>query len=157
MIPIETIWLPRPSAKYPGCYPLGFENKINELLGTNAYVHFFCGLAKNGYRIDINHICNPDLIANVESLPQIEDNSFKAGMADPPYTKEFAENLYACKYPKWSLWTKELVRIVQPRGKIAIMQNYVVPRLAGCEFEKILVIITRIKQYPKIVTIQRKL
>ncbi len=155
-IPIETIWLPRPSAKYPGCYPLGFENKVVELLGTKAYVHFFSGLAKTGYRIDINRACNPDLIANVESLPQIENNCFEAGVADPPYTKEFSKNLYACDYPKWSLWTKELVRIVRPGGKIAIMQNYVVPRLPGCEYEKILVIITRIKQYPKIVTVQRK-
>lgn len=156
MIPIETIWLPRPSAKYPGCYPLGFENKVVELLGTKEYVHFFSGLAKTGYRIDINPNTNPDLIANVEDLSQIKDNSFGGGLADPPYTEEFARNLYKVPYPKWSLWTKELVRIVRPNCKIAIMQNYVVPRLPKCEFDKILVIITRIKQYPKIVTIQRK-
>lgn len=156
MIPIETIWLPRPSAKYPGCYPLGFEKKIIELLETNDYVHFFSGLAKTGYRIDINPDTNPDLVGNVESLPELQDNSFEAGLADPPYTEEFAKELYKVPYPKWSLWTKELVRIVKPKGKIAIMQNYVVPRLPDCKFYKILVILTRIKQYPKIVTIQEK-
>jgi hypothetical protein len=36
------------------------------------------------------------------------------------------------------------------------MTNYPVPRLAGCEWEKIVIILLRIKQYPKIVTIQRK-
>jgi len=156
MIPIETVWLPRPSAKYPGCYPLGFENKVYELLGTKNYVHFFSGLAKTGYRIDSNPDTKPDLLANVEELSQIKDNTFDGGLADPPYTEEFAKTLYRVPYPKWSKWTKELVRIVKPQCKIAIMQNYVVPRLPQCEFDKILVVITRIKQYPKIVTIQKK-
>lgn len=156
MIPTETIWLPRPTAKYPGCYPLGFENKVALLLGTKNYVHFFSGVAKTGYRIDINPDTKPDLLANVEELSQIQDNTFDGGLADPPYTEEFCKNLYGVSYPKWSKWTKELVRIVKPQGKIAIMQNYVVPRLIGCEYDRILVIITRIKQYPKIVTIQIK-
>ncbi|MBU1082594.1 MAG: class I SAM-dependent methyltransferase [Spirochaetes bacterium] len=154
MIPLETIWLPRPSSKYPGCYPIGFENKIKIILGTN-YVHFFSGMAKTGFRIDVNPDVKPDLVANVEQLG-IKDNSFEAGLADPPYTEEFAKTLYNTPYPKWSLWTKELVRIVKPGGRIAIMQNYVVPRLPDCDYTKILVIVTRIKQYPKIVTIQTK-
>lgn len=155
-IPIKTVWLPRPAAKYPGCYPVGFENMCNELLGTNNYVHFFAGMSKTGHRIDINPDVNPDLIADVQHLNSIGDNSFDAGLADPPYNEEFAKNLYNCPYPKWTLWTNELVRIVKPEGKIGIMQNYVVPRLPGCEYTEILVIINRIKQYPKIVTIQTK-
>ena len=47
-------WLPRPSNKYHGCYPLGFEKYLSEWLGTENYVHFFAGMAKTGYRIDIN-------------------------------------------------------------------------------------------------------
>lgn len=156
MIPLETVWLPRPAAKYAGCYPVGFENKIKELLGTDNYIHFFSGLAKTGFKVDINPDTKPDFIGNVESLPNIKNCSFDGGIADPPYTEEFAKKLYNVPYPKWSLWTEELVRIVRPGGKIGIMQNYVVPRLPGCQYSKILVIITRIKQYPKIVTIQQK-
>lgn len=155
-IPIETVWLPRPATKYPGAYPHGFENRVVQLLGTENYVHFFAGMSKTGYRIDINPAVHPDLIADVEDLFMIDDNQFEAALADPPYTKEFAESLYGTKYPKWGNWSKESVRVVKPGGRIAIMHNYVVPRLPKCRYTKILVILTRIKQYPKIVTVQTK-
>ena len=149
-------YLPRPAVKYPGCYPMHFERRLPEILGTTNYVHFFAGLSKTGYRIDIDPDTNPDLIADVQNTG-LPNNSFDAGMADPPYTPGFARDLYHYPYPEWNVWTKELVRVVKPGGRIAIMQNYIVPRLTGCNMEEILVILTRIKQYPKIVTIQRKL
>ena len=96
------------------------------------------------------------VLGSAEDLP-FDDNSFEAGAADPPYTEEFARTLYNCDYPKWSVWTKELVRVVKSGGKIAIMHNYIVPKLTGCEFTEIFVALNRIKQYPKIVTIQTKL
>jgi len=98
----------------------------------------------------------PDTLASAEDLP-FEDNSFEGGFADPPYNKHFAKTLYNCSYPKWSKWTKELVRVVRPGGRIGIMQNYIVPRLVNCKYDSILVILLRIKQFPKIVTIQHKL
>ena len=155
-IPIKTVWLPRPATKYPGCYPLGFENRLHNLLKTKNYIHLFAGKAKTGFRVDIKKELHPDLIADVHDLSMIEDATYHGAMADPPYTKEFAEELYGTKYPEWSVWTQEMARVVKPNGLIGIMNNYVVPRIVGCQFEGILVIITRIKQYPKIVTIQRK-
>ena len=157
MIKVETIWLPRPSSNYPGCYPNGFEKMIKVLLKTENYAHLFCGKAKTGFRIDIKKEVNPDLVANVEQLDMIKDNQFEGVMADPPYTEEFTKRLYNLALPKWSLWTKEAVRICKSQGIIAIMQNYVVPKLPQCKYIKVLVIITRIKQYPKIVTIQQKI
>jgi hypothetical protein len=151
----SVLYLPRPAAKYHGCYPMHFEKRLPEILETADFVHFFAGMSMSGYRIDCNPAVNPDLVANVECL-DIPDNSFGAGMADPPYTPEFAKNLYNTDYPSWSRWTKELVRIVRPGGRIAIMQNYIVPRLPDCAMEEIIVILLRIKQYPKIVTVQRK-
>jgi hypothetical protein len=150
------MYLPRPAAKYHGCYPMHFERKLPQILETTNYAHFFAGMSVSGYRIDCNPDVNPDLVANVECL-DLPDNSFDGGMADPPYTPEFSEKLYNTPYPSWKKWTKELVRVVKPGGRIAIMQNYIVPRLAGCEMEEIIVILLRIKQYPKIVTVQRKL
>lgn len=120
-------------------------------------MHFFGGKAQTGFRIDTNAELLPDLCANVEWVSELEDDSFGGGMADPPYTEEFARTLYGCDYPQWSKWTKELVRVVSPGGLIGIMQNYPVPQLAGCVWEKIVIILLRIKQYPKIVTIQRKI
>ena len=155
-IPIKTIWLPRPATKYPGCYPLGFEKMLPTMLGTKNYLQLFAGKAKTGFRIDVNKEVKPNIVADVHDLSMIHDNVFDGAMADPPYTKEFAENLYNTDYPKWSIWTKEMARVVKPNGLIGVMHNYIVPKIVGCQFEEILVILTRIKQYPKIVTIQRK-
>ena len=155
-IPIDVMYLPRPATNYSGCYPKYFEKHLPRLLETDNYVHFFGGKAETGYRIDLNESINPDLVANVENLSMIESNSFEGGMADPPYTKEFAKNLYNCEYPHFKQWTDELSRIVKPNGLIGIMQNYIVPQIKDCKYEKIVIILLRIKQYPKIVTIQRK-
>lgn len=149
------LYLPRPAAKYRGCYPMHFERRLPDILETENYVHFFAGMSTSGFRIDCNSSVNPDLVANVEDTG-LESNSFDGGMADPPYTPEFAKTLYNTEYPSWTMWTKELVRLVKPGKRIAIMQNYIVPRLPNCDMEEIIVILLRIKQYPKIVTVQRK-
>jgi len=112
-------------------------------------------MSTSGFRIDCNKKVKPDMVGNVESVT-LPSNSFDGGMADPPYTAEFARKLYNTDYPVWGLWTKELVRLVKPEGRIGIMHNYIVPRLPGCQMEEIIVILLRIKQYPKIVTVQRK-
>jgi hypothetical protein len=157
-IPIEvTSWLPRPASDYPGCYPLGFEKYLKDWLQTENYVHFFGGKAKTGYRIDIVETLSPNLCANVETLPMIVNEQFEGGMADPPYDERFAKEKYNCKYPKWGKWTAELVRVVKVGGLIAIMQNYIVPKLTKCAYEKIYIIPLRIKQFPKVVTIQRRI
>lgn len=149
------MYLPRPATKYPGCYPLHFEKRLREILETDNYLHLFAGMATTGLRVDINKSVSPNIIADVHKLP-FADNSFDGAMADPPYTPEFARDLYDCEYPRWSDWTNEIVRAVRPGKRIAIMQNYVVPRLKGCDMEEIIVVLLRVKQYPKIVTIQRK-
>lgn len=149
------LYLPRPASKYPGCYPLHFEKHLKDILETTNYVHLFAGSAITGFRIDICPEIAPDLICDVHSIP-LADESFDGAMADPPYTPKFAHDLYDTEYPKWSVWTKEMVRLVRPGRRIAVMQNYIVPRLHGCIVEEIIVILLRIKQYPKIVTVQRK-
>ena len=156
-MPLKTslLYLPRPATKYPGCYPLHFEKRLSEILETDNYLHLFAGMTTTGVRVDLNADVKPNTLADVHFLP-FPDDCFDGAMADPPYTPEFAEVLYGCDYPHWSGWTKEMVRVVRAGGRIAIMQNYIVPRLKGCNLEEIIVILLRIKQYPKIVTIQRK-
>ena len=100
-IPIlKPVWLPRPSNKRHGCFPLGFDKYIPELLRTDNYIHFFSGYSDKGYCVDIDPECKPDLVANVENIPQIKDESFEGAIADPPYNEKFAKNLYNCNYPK---------------------------------------------------------
>ena len=155
-IKLECLWLPRPASNYPGCYPLGFEKFIKKWLGTSNYVHFFAGLSKTGYRIDINPDVKPDLVANVENLKEIKDEFFEGAMADPPYNEHFAKDLYNCKYPVWSKWTREIVRIVKVNGLIAIMHNYPLPCPVNCEYVKIFVVLMRIKQFPRVITVFRR-
>ena len=151
----SVLYLPRPASDYPGCYPLWFEKYLPKLLESNDYIHLFSGKARTGFKVDIKSGLNSDLVADAHYLP-LDNNIFDAGMADPPYTKEFAKTLYNTEYPKWNIWTKELVRVVKPNGRIGIMHNYIVPRLVQCDMEEIIVILTRIKQFPRIVTFQRK-
>ena len=152
---LEPVWLPRPANKRHGCFPLGFEKYIPKLLRTDDYYHFFSGFSKCGFTIDSDPECKPDLVANVENVPLTEQ---KMGViADPPYNERFAKELYNCKYPKYTKWTNEAVRLTKEGGYIAIMQNYVVPCPKGCKFVEIFPIITRIKQFPKIVTVFNKL
>lgn len=155
-IQTKILYLPRPASDYKGCYPLHFEKHIKELLGTENYVHFFAGKARTGFGIDIKAELKPDLVADVQELPSLKDGQFEGGFADPPYTKEFSEKLYGTPYPNYNKWTKELVRVVKEGGRIGIMQNYIVPRPQGCRFEKVVVILLRIKQFPKVITIFRK-
>ena len=150
------IYLPRPACKYPGCYPLYFERRLPELMEADKYIQVFSGMAETGFRVDIRPEVNPDLVADAHALP-LENDLFDAGMADPPYTPEFAKKLYGVEYPRWGEWTKELVRVVKPGGRIGIMQNYIVPRMVDCILEEIVVVLLRIKQFPKIITMQRKL
>lgn len=151
----EVWYLPRPATDYPGCFPLHFEKKIPELLQTKHFVHLFSGSSKIGHTVDINKKLEPKTLASAEKLP-FPNNFFGGGFADPPYNKMFAKSLYNCKYPKWSLWTTELVRVVKSGGIIGIMQNYIVPKLPNCKMLKIIIILQRIKQFPKIVTLQVK-
>ena len=109
--PIEVLYLP-PASKYPGCYPLHFEKRIKKYLFTSNYIHLFSGSTISGHTVDINPECNPDTVANCENLP-FDNEQFSGGFADPPYNEKFAKELYNTEYPKWSKWTKELVRKVR--------------------------------------------
>ena len=147
-----TACLPRPAWKYPGAYPLGFEKYIPKMIQTNDFVHLFSGLSKTGHRVDISPDTNPDTLADCHDLP-FEDESFMGAMADPIYEQKFADTIYKQALPKWSVWTKELVRVVKKGGLIGIMHNYEVNRLAGTQYEAVYYFANRPKHFPRVVTV----
>ena len=145
--------LPRPSSKYPGPYPLGFEKRIPKIIQTNSdnFLHLFAGMSKTGHRVDSNPEVNPDTLSDCHKLP-FNDNTFEGAMCDPPYTTLFARKLYKTDLPKFKTWSKEVVRVVKPWRIIAIMHNFEMHQLANCERDNVYYFPNRPGQYPRIVT-----
>ena len=143
---------PRPAHKYEGAYPLGFERLIPKIIQTKDFIHLFSGKAKTGLKIDIKTEVNPTVLADCRELP-FKDETFPGAMCDPMYTQKFADELYKQPLPKWEEWTKEVVRVTKPGGLIAIMHNYEVNRLAGCQYWDIWYFANRPKHYPRVVTV----
>ena len=145
----KILWhLPRPSSTYKGSYPLHFEKKFKKLINCD-YLHVFSGTAKTGLRVDIKFENKPDIVADAHYLP-FKDNTFPASLADPPYSKQLAKELYQTPELKEKLWVSELVRVTKPGGKIALYHWYQSPRPKGCKYWRILVILTRIRHFARI-------
>lgn len=49
------------------------------------------------------------------------DASFPAVMLDPPYSDQYARNLYGVENPRPSWLLKEAARVVQPGGRVGIL------------------------------------
>lgn len=88
-----------------------------------------------GIRVDIRPEAHPDIIADGRALP-FADGSIKAWMGDPPYTAQYAQDLYGVEYPLPSHLLAEAARVVRPSGIIAFV-HYLVPMPPpGCRFVK---------------------
>lgn len=148
--------LPRPSPyRYNGSYPLNFESKFRKFLGFADYLHVFSGLAKSGLRVDLKIETRPDVVADAHHLP-FRDNVFKAVLADPPYSDQYAKELY--QTPKLSLkkYCAEFARVVINGGIIAIYHLMIVPRPAQCNYLGAIAIIMGMFHKARIVSIFQK-
>lgn len=149
-------YLPRPESKYHGSYPLFFIKRFKRLVGArDDFVHLFAGRSKFGFRVDMKIENRPDMVADVHYLP-FRDQTFNNSLADPPYSDDFAKELYNTPPLKSSQWVKEMVRITREGGLVCIMHNYPMGRPKQCKYEFLIVIVQRIKQYCKVVTGFRK-
>ncbi len=78
-----------------------------------------------GIRVDIRESAKPDILADGRKLP-LPDGSVAAVMEDPPYTAEYARDLYGVDYPRPSHLLAEAARVVRPGGRIVFV-HYIVP------------------------------
>lgn len=107
-----------------GGYPLGFMEWALGEMGNVAGIepdprdvlHLCSGSVKTGVRVDIRPEVKPDIVADCRHVP-LPDESFDWIMADPPYSAEYAKNLYGTEdaYPKPGQILIEATRLLRPR------------------------------------------
>lgn len=123
-----------------GQFPYGFLKDVVrlKLLGDvprQDILHVCSGTLSEHERwtVDIRPSARPAVIAKGQSLPFI-DACFPAVLIDPPYTEEYARNLYRSEFPRPSHLLNEAARVVKPGGRIGLLHIAVPITPKNCEF-----------------------
>lgn len=88
-----------------------------------------------GIRVDVRREARPDVLADGRQLP-FADGSIAGVLIDPPYTRQYARDLYGVDYPRPSHLLAEASRVVRPCGRIGFV-HYLVPMPPpGCQHVK---------------------
>lgn len=126
---VETMHAPEPCF---GAYPNGFLEWAVRMLRAPAHevLHVCSGMlsaddAGGAPRIDVRIGAKPTVVADGRRLP-FSDGTIRAALIDPPYSVEYAEELYGIEYPRPSHLLVEAARVVAPCGRIGIL-HYLVP------------------------------
>jgi len=134
---------PKPAADFDvfpegGGYPhrfLGYVYDIMKEAGGGVDVdpskvlHLCSGSMLTGIRVDIRPEKNPDIVADCRNVP-LPDKSFDWILSDPPYSEEYARNLYGTEdvYPKPGEIVKEAMRLLKPGGLFGLL-HFQVPMI----------------------------
>lgn len=123
-----------------GQFPYGFLGDVVrlKLLGDvprQSILHVCSGTLSEHERwtVDIRPAAKPSVIAKGQALP-FRDASFPAVLIDPPYTEEYARNLYRSEFPRPSHLLNAAARVVKPGGRIGLLHIAVPITPKGCEF-----------------------
>ena len=115
-----------------GGYPKGFlEWAYRRMRVTEAakVLHLCSGSVISGVTVDIRPERNPTIVADCRDVP-LPDESFDWILADPPYSEDYATNLYGTgdAYPLPGQIAKEACRLLKPGGYFGLM-HFQVPML----------------------------
>lgn len=157
-IPRELWYLPRPrrANKYKGGFPAHFEKKLFELYPSEKILQPFGGMAEYGVRVDIKPEVEPDYVGDAHNLEMFEDNTFDFVLCDPPYSTDLSGRLYSTGKISWKDYTSEAVRVAKVGGYIGLYHWLMNPRPQGTKYDRIIVIITRIKHFARICCVFQK-
>ena len=108
-----------------GGYPKGFLEWAFSIMrcdDPSKVLHLCSGSVLSGVRVDIRPERKPDIVADCRAVP-LPDASFDFILADPPYSEEYARNLYgtADHYPLPGQIVKEAERLLRPDGLFGIL------------------------------------
>lgn len=114
-----------------GGYPIGFLKRAFTILGVTdpaQVLHVCSGSMRIGVRVDIRPEMEPTVVADARALP-FPEASFEWVMADPPYSREYAANLYGTGdvYPDPHQLAQECLRVLKPGGRMGFM-HHIVPK-----------------------------
>ena len=114
-----------------GGYPHGFLSRAYAILGVTdvtKVLHVCSGSMRIGLCVDIRPETTPTLVANAQQLP-FRDGTFLWVMADPPYSAEYARNLYQTEavYPNPHSLMAECLRVTAENGRVGFM-HHIVPK-----------------------------
>jgi hypothetical protein len=123
-----------------GQYPYGFLDDVirMQLLGDvtrDEVLHVCSGTLgpRERWTVDVRLAARPSVVARGQALPFI-DGCFKAIALDPPYTEEYARNLYRSEFPRPSHLLREAARVVRPGGRIGLLHIAVPITPEGCKY-----------------------
>ncbi len=108
-----------------GGYPIRFLETAYPTLGVTdptKVLHLCSGSVRIGVTVDIRPEMKPDIVADCRNVP-LPDESFDWIMADPPYSEDYATNLYGTgkDYPKPGQIIKEASRLLRPGGRVGLL------------------------------------
>ena len=115
-----------------GGYPLRFMQRAYEWLNVtdpDKVLHLCSGSVNRGITVDVRAETNPTVVADARNTP-FADESFEWIMIDPPYSEEYAKNLYGTEehYPKPGQLMKEACRLLVPGGRVGLL-HFQVPMI----------------------------
>jgi len=158
-------FLPRPGkSKYKGGMPLYCEewlmNLARNILGKDdiKILNLFCGMNKQGVRVDLNPDVSPDYLYDVHKITEVLNDSFDVILADPPYSNQEAEELYGTPKLSYKKWTAECEKLLIDGGLLIVYHKFVMPNPNPNKFqvEKRVFIGTRTYHLPRVAIFFRK-
>lgn len=106
-----------------GGYPIGFVEWALRELGSPdpaTVLHLCSGSMRTGVRVDIRPEMQPTIVADCRNVP-LPDESFDAILCDPPYSEDYARDLYGTGYPLPGQILREACRLLRPNGRVGFL------------------------------------